>query len=89
MSDAGYPHQGGGTLALRIRLFKQTEIVYPCLVYVNHWEIWLDINIRPYVSVSSADEVWWVIKSHQISKNKSNNQHIKQEHNILNQEQYK
>jgi len=33
--DIGFSNSGGGTLALRIRLFKPTKPAYPCLVYVK------------------------------------------------------
>jgi len=36
--DAGCPHPGGGTLALRTRFFKPTKAAYPYMVYAKHYE---------------------------------------------------
>jgi len=60
--EAGFPNPGGGTLTLRTRLFKPIDHA-TCLVYAKGQETWLDLNIRPNISTSSVDEVWWLAKS--------------------------
>ena len=65
MSDTWFFNLGGGTFALRTRLFKPIVPAYPCLVYAKGQETWLDINTRSDVSAFSVDEVWWLAKSPQ------------------------
>jgi len=38
VSDTRLPNPGGGTLALRTKLFKPTDPAYPCLVYAKGYE---------------------------------------------------
>jgi len=63
VSNVGFPNPGGRTLALRTKLFKPTEHAYSCLVHAKEHDTWLDLNTKPEVFASSADEVWWLAKS--------------------------
>jgi len=57
VSDARFLNQSGRTYALRTRLFTPIEPAYPCLVYAKEHDTGLDLNTRPDVFASSADEV--------------------------------
>jgi len=61
--DIGFLNAGGGSIALRTRLFKSTKPAYPCQVYAKGQETWLDLNTRTDVSASNVDDVWWLAKS--------------------------